>query len=80
MAQQINDGRHLVSIVDRHSCSRHNAPKGIPCFLLRKSKGAGYYPAICNHRAVGAGANGKVTESSYQIKKRQSPKRAPAKS
>lgn len=69
MAQH-NDGKHIVNIVDRVECKKHKRPPGIPCFLLRKSSGNGYFPAICNKRAVLAGANGKISEPAYQVKKR----------
>jgi len=71
MAHTNNDGKHVESIINRKICTRHSAPLGIPCFSLFSSVVDYLYPAICNHRAVAAGANGKITESSFQIKRKQ---------
>jgi len=67
-----NDGQHIDSIINRQPCDKHLAPHGIPCFHMPRGNGRpGYYPGICNKRAVAAGADGKISESSYQTKQKQ---------
>lgn len=73
---QINHGVHLVNIIGRQECKKHNAPLGLPCFTIRKGKGNGYFPAICNKRAVKAGANGKISEASLPTRKKSFTRKA----
>lgn len=61
-----NDGIHLKRLVDLVDCDRHDAVPGVPCFTMRKNSGSGYYAGICNYRAILAGANGRISQSSYQ--------------
>lgn len=71
---QNNDGKHIISIIDRQGCQKHDAAKGMACWVVAPSKVNGLsvdLVAICNQRAVLAGANGKISESSYQASKRQ---------
>jgi len=68
---QFNDGIHIEKIIGIQPCDKHLAPHGIPCFHMPRGNGNGYYPAICNQRAVAAGKNGKISESSYQTKQKQ---------
>jgi hypothetical protein len=69
----INDGSHIVPIINRQACNKHVAPLGIPCFHLPRNYGFGFYPAICNKRAKLAGATGKISQSSYQTKQQRRP-------
>lgn len=61
-----NDGVHIKKLMDLVECKRHKAPQGIPCFHMPKNTGFGFYAGICNKRAVSAGANGRISQSSYQ--------------
>lgn len=65
-----NDGNHLGSIIDRTECDKHNAVQGVACWAIDPGKSREtFLLAICNRRAIKAGANGKISESSYQSKK-----------
>lgn len=70
MAQH-NDGMHILNITKRQGCQKHEALIGHPCFRIKADKGGKEFWGICNRRAVKAGANGKVSDSSYQLKKRK---------
>lgn len=61
-----NAGVHILSLIDKVECKRHKAPTGTPCFHIPKTNENGYFVGICNQRAVKAGANGKISENSYQ--------------
>lgn len=56
---QKNDGFHIDRIVSQYSCERHRADVGSPCWRLDSVHGP--LRAICNSRALAAGAQGKVT-------------------
>lgn len=70
----INEGRHMPRIIDETVCGHHDAQKGVACFAVPASKRSsgvdGILLGICNRRAIKAGANGKISESSYQSSKR----------
>lgn len=63
-----NDGRHIVNAMERTSCKKHDAPKGVPCWTLSKNVkgGFGRYAAICGTRIRKAGYNGQISPSSMQ--------------
>lgn len=64
-----NDGKHIVSIISRSKCPKHNAAEGEACYNLVGSSGDILF-GVCNRRAVLAGADGKVSETSYVSTKR----------
>lgn len=68
---QINDGAHIVSIIQRQACQKHEAGKGIACFKIPSDISDRINLAICNRRAVKAGANGKISETSRAVKQRR---------
>lgn len=60
-----NSGRHILDIIFRTICMKHNAPKGVPCFKIHYHNGKGKYgPAICGTRVIKAGFNGKIHPNS----------------
>ena len=63
-----NDGRHLVTAMERASCKKHGAPKGVPCWTLPRNVAGGFgrYAAICNTRIRRAGYNGQISPSSMR--------------
>lgn len=65
----INNGKHIQSIIDRQPCQKHEAGKGVACFMLVGAQDAAH-SAICNQRALKAGVNGKITEGSYRRSRR----------
>lgn len=65
-----NDGAHIVSIIDRQPCQKHEAGMGTACFTIMSDISDRILLAICNKRAVKAGANGKISESSRAVKNR----------
>jgi hypothetical protein len=67
---QINDGAHIVNIIERQPCQKHEAGKGIACFKIPSDISDRILLAICNKRAVKAGANGKISDSSRAVKNR----------
>lgn len=54
-----NDGIHLSKIIGAVPCTRHGADIGDACWNLGSARGI--LRAICDRRARGAGANGKIT-------------------
>lgn len=56
---QKNDGFHLDRIIALSSCDKHTAKHGSPCWSLDSVHGP--LRAICNSRALAAGAQGKIT-------------------
>lgn len=63
-----DDKMHIPVVLDLSACEKHEAPRGEPCFHIRKSRG-GYYPAICNNRAVKVGYNAPIDPNSLSRKK-----------
>jgi hypothetical protein len=63
-----NDGRHITDAMERASCKKHGAPKGVPCWTLPKNVGNGFgrYAAICNARIKRAGYIGSISPSSLR--------------
>lgn len=63
-----NDGRHIAQAMERASCKKHQAPKGVPCWTLQKNIGGGFghYAAICNGRIRRAGFIGQISPSSMR--------------
>lgn len=54
-----NDGKHIDRIIMSHECSRHKALLSEPCWSIDSVHGL--LRAICNSRALAAGAQGKIT-------------------
>lgn len=67
----INDGSHIISIIARTTCGKHNAASFEPCYAIPADTSEKMFFGICNKRAVKAGANGKISQSSYQTRKQQ---------
>lgn len=71
----INDGKHIVNIMNRQPCKDHKAERGFPCYQIpSESSEALDVIGICNKRAFHGGANGKISQSSYQKEQRQQKK------
>lgn len=68
MALSNNNGKHLVSIIDRVKCIKHAAPEGVPCYHLPKADSDGFYAGVCGLRVNRAGYNGKISALSLQLK------------
>lgn len=60
----------VPTVIDRVSCEKHNAEKGVPCFHIRKMKesGEGYYAGICNKRAKKGGMTHRINPTSLRKK------------
>lgn len=54
-----NEGFHIDRIIGSQECSKHKALISEPCFELDSAHGP--LRAICNSRALAAGASGKIT-------------------
>lgn len=65
---KFNDGKHIETIVQRQSCTKHKALLGAPCWNIYPSIG-GALPAVCNDRILKAGFVGDIQPSS--LRKRQ---------
>lgn len=68
-----NDGFHIERILSAVPCRRHGADLGSPCWKIDSVHGL--LRAICNRRALDAGARGKITpyvkpSASYSKKER----------
>jgi len=66
-----NDGSHILSIIARTPCNKHLAKVFEPCYSIPADTSDKTLLAICGKRAKQAGANGKISQSSYQTKKQQ---------
>lgn len=66
-----NHGEHIVSIIGRKTCEKHDAGLGEACYTIPSDISERVLLAICNQRAKKAGANGKISESSYQTKQKK---------
>lgn len=56
----------LDSVLERVDCRKHKVPTGVPCFHIYKTTG-GYFPAVCNKRAVRAGFNAPIRPESLRL-------------
>jgi hypothetical protein len=59
----------IPSILQQTECRRHKVPVGTPCWVMFTVSGDSR-DAICNHRAVSAGWNGKIDPVSMLTKAR----------
>jgi hypothetical protein len=65
----VDDSPKIPTILEYGGCRKHNAIKGIPCFLVPKSNGFGYYAGVCGRRAKTAGFNAPISPSSLSLKR-----------
>lgn len=64
-SQEYNSGKHIDDIVERTTCTKHNATPGFACFSVLYGSGTGEYgPAVCGNRIKNAGFNGEIHPSS----------------
>lgn len=63
-----NEGRHIETIIAKTACGRHDAQIGVACFGISPESPLAPETllGICNRRAIKAGANGKISDSSYR--------------
>lgn len=59
LSAEENDGIHIERIIDIRACAKHGKGLGQACWNVLSPRGI--LKAICNDRAVAAGANGKIT-------------------
>jgi len=60
-----NSGKHILYIINRIACAKHDAEKGAPCFTLHYDHGKSKTgPAICGTRVFRAGFNGQIHPNS----------------
>jgi len=66
----INNGKHISRVMDEHSCGRHRAPIGVPCYHITpgSSDSFGYLAGVCGFRIKKAGYNGKISATSMRLK------------
>lgn len=63
-----NLGVHIAGAIDRTTCTKHDAPKGIPCWSLPKNVAGdlGHYASICGTRIKRAGFIGQISPQSMR--------------
>ena len=62
--------RRLSDVFDRVECKKHGAIKGLPCWLIMKGSGFGYFAAACNSRLRKAGMAGRISPQALNLKHR----------
>lgn len=69
MNRNVDTGPKMETILNYGGCKKHNALQGLPCFLIPKGNGIGYYAGVCGRRAKTAGFNAPVSPNSLSIKR-----------
>lgn len=66
-----NDGKHLSRILQITTCRKHKAQEGDPCFVIDPgtSPHKDSLFAACGARVKRAGYNGKISATSFQVKR-----------
>jgi hypothetical protein len=73
---KFNDGKHIAEVIDRTSCSDHQAESFQPCWDVRlDTRPDSLGRAVCGRRIRAAGFNGKISETSVQSKKKHDKKK-----
>jgi hypothetical protein len=67
----INDGKHILFIVETTTCQKHEADKGDPCYKLEVDSAVNdvFNWGVCGSRIRRAGFTGVITSTSYQTTK-----------
>lgn len=68
------ENRHFIPrVLSRVACSVHSVPRGVPCWHIKPAAtDFGYYPAVCNARALDAGMNARISDAALRTKGRKS--------
>lgn len=71
ISTSLNTGKHIGYILDLESCEKHQAPKGLPCYILvpgaGDTKNSEFLDGVCGSRIRKAGYNGKISPTSIQL-------------
>lgn len=65
-----NDGRHIMRVITSTECRKHGATPGHACYMIPNDLWE-WYRGVCGARIKKAGFNGKITEKSLSLSRRQ---------
>lgn len=56
----------ILTVLERTSCNNHSATEHVPCWAIEGGTPGNYMIGVCNGRAVRAGFNAKISQSSVK--------------
>lgn len=61
-----NVDKKIYRVIEMVRCNRHNTEIGVPCYSVPRDSSSIPAYGICNHRAKGAGMQGRISDQATQ--------------